>query len=235
MGFGILLIGYMFLLNISYFALTDIISAFVLIMAFYKLSSVNRYFKGGIWVCCAFAALSLFELVTALFDMFLPLSDIGALLSYAEIPRYVTIAVITALMLLGIADVADEVGLAELAKRCKLLLPVGTVIYAFLTALCIQGLDILFGIELVATLTVIFIGAELIFVLVCMYYIYKAYAKICMPDEDDGLETPSRFGFVNKFREHEAKKQREYTEYQIEKMKKRNAEKDKKNDKRRKK
>ncbi len=231
MGFGILLIGYMFFLNIAYFTITDIISALVLTMAFYKLSSVNKYFKAGIWISIPFAVLALGELAAELYGMFFPSFDAGALISVIEMPRYAIMAVITALILLGIADVANEVGLTELCGRCRLLFPIGTVIYAISTLLCIPGLESIADVRILAVATVVCIGAQIILVVFNMYLIYKAYARICMPGEDNTDDGPSRFGFVNKFREHEAEKQREYAEYQIEKQKKRNAKKGKRNDK----
>ena len=44
---------------------------------------------------------------------------------------------------------------------------------------------------------------------------------ICMPSDNiDTGEKPSRFGFVNKYREHRAEKDAEYAKYRLEKMKK---------------
>ena len=51
--------------------------------------------------------------------------------------------------------------------------------------------------------------------------------KICMPEDKDNEveDKPSRFGFVNKYHEHTAEKQREYAEYKLEKLKKKNSKK----------
>ena len=50
--------------------------------------------------------------------------------------------------------------------------------------------------------------------------IYKAYMRICMPSElgSHGEQKKSKYQFVNKFREHEAEKHKEYAEYKINKM-----------------
>ena len=43
--------------------------------------------------------------------------------------------------------------------------------------------------------------------------------RICMPGEKTYTEPrKSKFEFVNKFREHEAEKQKEYAEYKLSKM-----------------
>ena len=68
-----------------------------------------------------------------------------------------------------------------------------------------------------------------VFAVVCinLVTIYSAYMRICMPDDvdNDAVDKPSRFGFVNKYREHTAEKQREYAEYKLEKLKKKNSKK----------
>ena len=53
--------------------------------------------------------------------------------------------------------------------------------------------------------------------------------KICMPDDKDNevANTPSRFEFVNKYREHTAEKQKEYAEYKLNKLKEKNQKKKK--------
>ena len=57
--------------------------------------------------------------------------------------------------------------------------------------------------------------------------VYSAYMHICMPEDvtNDSREKPSRLGFVNKFREHEAERSREYAEYKLDKMKRRSGKK----------
>ena len=42
MGFGLLFIGYFFLLNLTYFEYTDLLGALVMFLAFYKLQTVNK-------------------------------------------------------------------------------------------------------------------------------------------------------------------------------------------------
>ena len=58
--------------------------------------------------------------------------------------------------------------------------------------------------------------------------------KICMPDDKDNevANTPSRFEFVNKYREHTAEKQKEYAEYKLSKMNAKSQAKNKKKGKR---
>ena len=69
MGFGTLFIGYFLLLNVTYYTFTDIIAALVMAMGLYKLSSVNRQFKGAFFSSIALAAIGLVELVCQVYTM----------------------------------------------------------------------------------------------------------------------------------------------------------------------
>ena len=81
-----------------------------------------------------------------------------------------------------------------------------------------------------ATASAITLIAIFTVVIVNLVTIYRAYMKICMPDDidNDTPDKPSKFEFINKHREHTIQKQREYAEYKLEKLKKKNAKKKKK-------
>lgn len=222
MGFGTLFFGYFLLLNITYFSFTDIISALIMAMSFNKLSSVNRFFRGGFILSLIFAACGAFELCVQIYAMFMPTFDITSLMSYVSISRYLIIAVTTVFMLLGIENVSYEVGLSELAKKTRLKLFLTFIVYAVATILEIPMLEIIIDIKILAVASVITLFAILITVCANLFTVYSAYSKICMPEDKDNdiINKPSKFGFVNKFREHSEEKRREYAEYRMEKFKK---------------
>lgn len=229
MGFGTLFFGYFLLLNIAYYTVTDLIAALIMAMGLYKLSSVNRHFEGGFYVSLAFAGIGLFELGVQLYSMFFPLSNEGIILSYAAIPRYAIIAVLTLFILNGIESVATEVELPALAKRAHISMPFALVIY---------GLSAVFEIPLSASgnllkafavISTILLISAFVTVIINLRTIYSAYMRICMPEDKDNdvPDKPSKFGFVNKYREHSEQKQKEYAEYKLEKLKKKNSKKKK--------
>lgn len=221
MGFGTLFIGYFLLLNITYFAITDMIAALIMAMGLYNLSPVNRYFKGGFYIALALSAIGLFELCVKFYEMFFAKAN-ETFHSCVAIPRYVIIAVLTLFILLGIKDVAYEVDLRLLAKKAERILPFALLIYLFAALLEIPGLDLILDIKALAIMSVICLILIMITVSVNLTVIYKAYMKICMPGDDSYIEKKSRFAFVNKFREHTDKKQQEYRDYKLEKSKKNN-------------
>ena len=123
-------------------------------------------------------------------------------------------------MMLGIRDVAREVGLTALGEKSMRGAYVSIGIYVlnillesklptlFLPA---KTLVWLYVFTTLATLTLI------VFNLTC---IYSAYMRICMPEDKDMEERKSKLGFVNAFRSYEEAKSREYAEYKLEKIRK---------------
>lgn len=223
MGFGTLFIGYFLLLNVTYYTFTDVIAALVMAMGLFKLGAVNRQFKGAFYSSIAMAAVGLLELILQVYAMFIPNRDI-LLLSYTDIPRYLIIAVLTLFILMGIENVADEVGLASLAKRARLTMPFAFGIFAILSILSIHALEIIIDIKILATVSVLMLLASFALIIINLVTIYSAYMRICMPEDKDNdvSDKPSKFEFVNKYREHTAEKQREYAEYKLNKLKQKN-------------
>lgn len=229
MGFGILFFGYFLLLNITYYSITDLISALIMSMALYKLSTVNKPFKNGFYVSLLFAAVGLVELVVGFITMFSPTLNIDVISNYLPIPRYFVIAVLTLFILMGIESVADEVGLSTLAKRAHTAMPFMLAVYALSAVLEVPLIQPV-SIKILSVASVIVLLATLIIVTVNLVTIYRAYMKICMPEDKDNEyeEKPSKFEFINKHREHTQQKQREYAEYKLEKLKKKAMKKKKK-------
>lgn len=217
MGLGTLFIGYFLLVNISYFAYTDIISAFVCLLAFYKLSRFNRPLYTGAVCSLIFALFGVYEIVIEVLKIFYQSLESSETVASIGSMRYIIISAITVCALLGIKQLAEEVGADALAVRAKNTLPLSLV---FVLAAIFEFPPI--G-RLLGTLAGYVYFAMIIFILITLAVnlvtIYKAYMQICMPEDLNAKQKESRFGFVNKFREYEAGKSREYAEYKLEKMK----------------
>lgn len=220
MGFGILFIGYFLLLNVTYPGYTDLIAGLITVMAFYKLSTVNRYFRMSIVPAALFSAFGVFELFGEFADMFgISFTEISI---YLSAPRFILIGILSIVMLMGIEDVAREVDVDETKRRVRIARPLSYVMFPLcailefpaITAIIPDGL----AIAIVSTVALIAVFLVIIYNLIT---IYSAYMRICMPEDvnNDIAEKPSRFGFVNKLREHEKEKTREYAEYKIDKLK----------------
>lgn len=229
MGFGTLFIGYFLLLNVTYYTFTDVIAALVMALGLFKLGAVNRQFKGAFYSAIAMAIVGFVELVFQVYAMFIPESDIF-LLSYTDIPRYLIIAVLTLFILMGIENVADEVGLFELARRARLTMPFSFGAYAILSILSIHALEVIIDTRILTVISVIMLISTFIIIIINLITVYSAYMRICMPEDKDNdiSDRESKFEFVNKYREHNAEKQREYAEYRLNKFKQRNQKKQKK-------
>ena len=219
MGFGTLFIGYFLLLNLTYFGFTDLIAGLVMIMGLYKLSDVERNFSYAMYGAGLFSLLGVIELYNEVVSMFFRgkpiLTDITAP------TRYLAIAIISAYLLIGIRELAREVGIPELERRCKITMPISAVTFLIMVALEMiatenETLTMVLGVS-----SVILILVSFAVIIVNLVSIYTAYMRICMPEDvdNDPDNKPSRFGFVNKFRAHEEEKQREYAEYQLERFK----------------
>ena len=224
MGFGTLFIGYFFLINISYFQYTDIIAGAVMLLALYRLSWVNRPFYTGCAFSVVFTLFSLLELLSSVVDIFIP-GSVGIMLDYIAMPRYILIFALTVCILMGIREVAREVDARELSERARRSLPF-TVIYPLMAVLELPALSAL-G-RAVAIISIVVIIALLILIAINLVTIYRAYMQICMPDERVREERKSRFGFVNRFREYEEARSREYAEYKLNKKAERDKKKNKK-------
>ena len=221
MGFGLLFIGYFLLLNLTNPGYTDLIAGLITVMAFYKLSRVNKYFRMNIVPSIMLSVFGVFELFAEFADMFG--IDMTEIASYFPAPRYLIVGIITVIMLHGIEDVANEVEAIETKFKAKIARPISLVLFPVcavlefpaITSLIPNGLPI----AIVGTVSIIATFAAIIYNLVT---IYSAYMHICMPEDvdNDPKDKPSRFGFVNKFRAHQEEKQREYADYKLDKMKK---------------
>ena len=222
MGFGTLFFGYFLLLNIAYYSFTDAIAALVMLYAFYKLKFINKNFKYAAISAAVFSAFGLYELFLGFSDMFFGLSYPDTLYSVSAMVRSLIICIVSAFMLMGIRDVSAEVGLSKTKIKANYLSYVTVGVYALNVVLEMSELGSWLAPTLLATLMLVSFVATPVLVIVNLTVLFSCYVKICMPNEEQRreVEKKSKLEFVNKFREHQKEKQREYAEYKIEKMKK---------------
>ncbi|MBQ4071280.1 MAG: hypothetical protein IJD51_02550 [Clostridia bacterium] len=221
MGFGILFFGYFLFLNLTSPAYTDLLAGLILLLALYKLTPVNKFFRMGAVGAGIFSAFGIFELFCEFADVFG--LDMSEAVSYIYAPRSLLVAVISILILTGIEDVAREVGADATLGRVRLSKPITYTVLPLHAILEFPSVGSL--IPSAYALAIISLVAELaVFVVIILNIltIYSAYMHICMPedvDNDADADKPSRFGIVNKFRQRQAEKQQEYAEYKLGRMK----------------
>ena len=221
MGFGTLFFGYFLLLNVTFFSYSDIIAAFLMLYAFYKLSSVNKGFKYALYAAAVFALFGFCELALTIVELFVPTLDVGAITSAAAMLRSLIICILTLFMLIGMRDVCHEVELNNLSVRCQRAIYVSVVIYS-LNIVWETGVLGAFDLKVIALIGYLILISTLLLVAVNLSSIHTCYVRICMPGDEKPKaprEKKSRFGFVNAFRHHEEEKRREYYEYKLEKLK----------------
>ncbi len=216
MGFGILFFGYFLILNITYYAYTDLICALLIAIALNKLSFVNKYFKMGTFASLIFALTGLLELLEETFRLLIPSLSLP-FASFLPMLRIEIIAILTLFILLGIESVAKEVGLTELSKKSRLSAFISLAVYALSAVLEIPELDSIMPLKAVVILGVISLISVFALTLVNLSVIYKAYVKICMPEDRDNDINDKKRGFFDKYEENLKQKEMEYIEYKAKK------------------
>ena len=219
MGFGTLFVGYFLLLNITYYSFTDVIAGLVIAIGLYKLSSVNSHFKKAAIPSLVFSFLGFAELLVEAYNMFFERLDL-TVYNYIVGPlRYALIALITLFMLYGIEAVCHEVDLPKIQKKSRVLIPFSLSIFLFSSIFELPLLSLWFDTYTVAVIGLLVLTAYLIVVILNLTAVYSSYICICMPSDLKKSPKRSKIEFVNKFRQHEEDKQKEYAEYKLNKRK----------------
>lgn len=219
MGFGSLFLGYFLFLNVTYHGITDIIAGLVMLLGLLKLSTINKQFRYCSSVTIGFSAFAFIELVIDMLKMFDIIGNVTMLFTIISIIRSVLVLTLTYFMLRGMEEVAREVDLPEIAKKCRLRVPMVITIYALWVALEILGLFAGIPVQVPALISIVTLLLTIVLIVMNLLLIHKCYMHICMPEDlIPKAPKPSRFAFVNKFREHEEQKRREYEQYKLEKF-----------------
>ena len=211
MGFGILLIGYFFLFNITYFTLTDILAAVLMLLALSSLSRFNKPMKWAYITDGVFCVISFLEFLFEAGRMF-SLADTGMALSIITPVRYLTLAVFNVFLLLGIRSLATEVGLEKLANQCAFTLSFPTLVYLLSALLEVAPLFSSASTDLTQYVALLVLLLTVVSVILVLLRIWNAYMRICMPEDVDMEVKPSRFAFINRFREKQAQREQQTQE-----------------------
>lgn len=222
MGFGTFFIGYFLLLNISYYLLTDIIAAAVMMLGLARLSRFNRGFKAAFYTAGIFTVFSLVELGFGIYDMLFTSLSSPALISYLAMTRSLLLAILTFTAFEGMRDVSDEVGLGELAKKCKITSYIALPVYLLAITAETPSLFAWTTAQIATTVAVVSLLICFIFVIVNLFTVYTCYAKICMPDDVDNDTKPrnKKDGFFATYDKRQEEAGLEYAEYKLKKLKK---------------
>ena len=220
MGFGTLFIGYFLLLNLSYYGFTDAIAAAVMLLALYKLSPLNRFFKIATFISIGFLVFALGDLGVWTYEMFWRSLNIPILHSTIASVRYMFICLISVFMLKGLEDVAKEVDLDAVPEKAARLAILSGAIFSALVLFETVAIETL----AIAIISAVCLLAGFAIIIVNLSVIYSCYMKICMPGDEKGSKTKSttsKFAFVNEYRARKAEREEEMKKEQLEILKKR--------------
>ena len=227
MGFGILFIGYLFLLNLSFFAYTDILAGALMLLALEKLKVWNKGFKSAFFAAIPFLLIGIFEFSIKILVMFS--AQIAPSVSIiVESLRMLSLCPLHVCLLIGCKQITKEVGLEKMESRAMTLLPFAPLFYGSQCFMAIPSLFKNANEENLLTVRFILLLATLAFLFTTLRFIYKCYAKICLPSDADMPQKPSRFRFVNEYRAKKEAQLRAEMEAHIAEMKKKNENKKKK-------
>ena len=208
MGFGTLFFGYFLILNVTYYGFTDAIAAAVMLLGFYKLSTVNSYFKYAAYVSGGFTLFGLAELCVNVVLLFSPTNALSSTTQILAMSRSLIVCLLTMLMLAGIKSISAEVELEKVPERAKYMMVLTPIIYGI--CILLEAEWIINSLPPIAApiLALIAIFGALTIALLNLILIHTCYARICMPeDEDNSRPKPSRFAFVNEYRRRKEEKE----------------------------
>ena len=218
MGFGTLFIGYFLILNLTYYGLTDVIAAAVMLLGLYKLSGFNKYFKWAFIATAVFFAFSLGEFGVAIYEFLFKKIDSTVMISIMSALRSIIIGAMTVIMLKALSAISEEVDLPTLSKKCERQIIATSSVYALwillelpLTFINPYALAVASLVTLLATLVIVALNLS---------SIYSCYMKICMPGDEELKDKPSRFAFVNEYRARKAEQAAIETQKRLDELKK---------------
>ena len=227
MGFGILFIGYLFLLNLSFFAYTDILAGALMLLALEKLKVWNKGFKAAFFASIPFLLIGIFEFSLKILVMFS--AQIAPAISVTcEALRMLSLCPLHIFLFIGCKQITKEVGLEKMESRAMTLLPFAPLFYGSQCFLAIPSLFKNVSDENLLTVRFILLLATLVFLFTTLRFIYGCYAKICLPSDADMPQKPSRFRFVNEYRAKKEAQLKAEMEAHIAEIKRKNENKKKK-------
>ena len=212
MGFGTFFIGYFLLLDVAYYLITDVIAAAIMALGLSKLAPLNRGFKAALFSSIAFLVFALAEFGYGAYEMLFSPPENALLISYGAIIRCVLICLLTLTSLEGMREVAAEVGLNYLSKKCKISAYLSLPIYIFAIIAETPSLFTWASPYVAALIAVISLLITIVFIIVNLTTIYSCYAGICMPEEKDQNEkkdtsSDKKESFISAYKRQKAERE----------------------------
>lgn len=184
MGFGTLLFGCALLFNVIYYQITDVIAAVIILYALYKLNKFNTPLRVSYICAYPFAAFTLFELVLGAWRLFDPMMDQSTYSGYLATARAALLLAVMLPLMLGIAALAREVDAKDLRLRAMGACAVACVSTLTTAVASLPFTVAAFGDKAQVWLYVCTMVLQLIFALVAVLTVWRAYATICMPEDN---------------------------------------------------
>lgn len=202
MGYGLLFLGYFLLVNITFYGYTDLFCGMVLLYALSRLSVYNKPLRVAFYIAVGFTVYAIPEFLLSLLELFPP-APLGFInVMDALLPmRYLLILALTVALLWGVRTMAKEVELTKLSERIDCILIVPILANLMMAVLSIKPLITGMQAQTALGLTLIALTLFLVSVGLTLYSIYTAYMRICLPEDVDMPERPSRFAFINRYRQ----------------------------------
>ncbi len=205
MGFGLLFIGMMLLTPTTFqIYYSAPIAALFLALATWRLRRVNTPFGWGFYLALLLGGVSLGENAVRLLNLTTPTAILDGILSLVLLAFLVTV-------MTGIEWVSQETDLGELRRRafrqkifCVLYL-VPQIPMNFMTGGFIPQVIV----EFMASLALALMVVGFVIMILNLLVVFTAYMRICMPEDVSMEQKTSRFGFVNRYREAKAQKEKE--------------------------
>ena len=199
MGFGILLFGYFitFLMSLNaYGAIFALIGNYVIFIALQKLSE----YKHSLSRCIPFLLIMFLCNLVGVVRILLP-AELGLLGTVTDTVSLVASLLFNIFLFLSIISLGNDTEVDEVKSLAKTNISVVCVYFVSNLAM------ILFiGNKYILVAAMIF---RLLFPLFALALIYRCFRFICAPEDVDMPVKPSRFKFINDFRERQTKKEEE--------------------------
>ena len=204
MGFGLLFLGYLiaFLLYLNpYAAVTRLVGYCVIFAALTKLRRHNRWFAFAQTSAIPLMALALgdsvIDITTRIMGEGTP-AAMTAATGGIETVMTLLLLVFHVCLLMAVYTIARDTELPSLATAARRNL---VLIAAYAVLHGIWSLPVQLGDSYTVTLSLMLFVLQLIWTVADLFLIFRCYMWICLEGDEDMEQKPSRFAFVNRFRE----------------------------------
>lgn len=212
MGFGVLFCGYLitYLLSLNpYAALTRLIGYGVIFVGLSRLARHNRWFGYSRLTAIPLGVLALVDTVLDLLSRFGTATE-PLLTDALQGTMTLFVLLLHACLMLAIHTIAADTELPELGRSARTGLAL-TAAYAVLSVL--WALPVELGQSYTLTLSAMLFFLQLFWTLFNLVLIFRCYMWICLEGDEEMEQKPSRFAFVNRWREKQAaRNQKAYDE-----------------------